>query len=237
LSLDVQLYAKFNGGVTDSSGNARDGQASGSPAAAYVAGRYGRGIELIASQSNAVDFGNDVGIGGVAAFSLECWYKPLTSTPDFASLFSKFGGVSDRVELSTGGSGAGSATGLLFIVANTQNTYGHTAGSLLALNTWAHIVAVYDGAGASNALKMQIYVNGVSRALTFSAGTFPATAPALASSPLKTGRAGAFTQGVLDEYYVYSQALTAAQVRTRYGVGGLPNPVINPIVNPIDNPD
>lgn len=55
----------------------------------------------------------------------------------------------------------------------TTVTYGNTT-TTYPLNQWVHVVCTYNGAGSTNANRMQIYFNGVARSLTFS-GTIPAS--------------------------------------------------------------
>ena len=51
---------------------------------------------------------------------------------------------------------------------------GVTAGAVLAVGVWVHLACVYDGAGAANADRQKIYINGINQTLTFG-GTVPAT--------------------------------------------------------------
>ena len=53
----------------------------------------------------------------------------------------------------------------------TTVTYGNTT-TTYPLNQWVHVVCTYNGGGSTNANKMQIYINGIARSLTF-VGTIP----------------------------------------------------------------
>ncbi|MEU3605707.1 LamG-like jellyroll fold domain-containing protein [Streptomyces sp. NPDC035033] len=88
----------------------------------------------------------------------------------------------------------------------------------VAVNTWTHLVGVYDQATA----KLRLYVNGTESGTAATFGT-----PWEATGPLQLGRRwykGAYAEnhlGGLDDVQVYSEALTAAQVAAVKG-GTLP---------------
>ncbi|MEV6200581.1 LamG-like jellyroll fold domain-containing protein [Streptomyces sp. NPDC051771] len=88
----------------------------------------------------------------------------------------------------------------------------------VAVNTWTHLVGVYDQASS----KLRLYVNGVETGTAATFGT-----PWEATGPLQVGRRwykGAYAEnhlGGLDDVQVYSEALTPAQVTSLKG-GTLP---------------
>jgi hypothetical protein len=78
--------------------------------------------------------------------------------------------------------------------------------STLALNTWSHLAATYDGAN------LRLYVNGALAATTAITGNIAATA-----NPLRIGGNavwGEYFSGLIDEVRVYNRALTQAEVQT-----------------------
>src|SRR5437879_12419831 len=77
---------------------------------------------------------------------------------------------------------------------------------VLALNTWAHLAATYDGT------TIRLYVNGVQVASRAQTGTI-----ATSTNPLQIGGDslyGQYFQGAIDEVRVYNVALTGAQIQT-----------------------
>ena len=81
-----------------------------------------------------------------------------------------------------------------------------TAASNLALNTWTHLAATFDGA------TLRLFVNGTQVSSISHAGTI-ATSP----NPLGIGGDslyGQYFSGRIDEVRIYNTALTAAQVQT-----------------------
>jgi hypothetical protein len=77
---------------------------------------------------------------------------------------------------------------------------------LLALNTWTHLAATYDG------VNVRIFVNGVE------AGVTPVTGSMLTSNlPLRIGGNavwGEYFQGVIDEVRIYNRALSTDEIST-----------------------
>jgi hypothetical protein len=89
-----------------------------------------------------------------------------------------------------------------------------TASSALTLNRWSHVVGTYDGAN------MFLYVNGVQVATTAVVVAIDNTTGTLNIGRQKTTAVTTrFWSGRIDEVAVYSTALTAATILTRYNIG------------------
>jgi concanavalin A-like lectin/glucanase superfamily protein/fibronectin type III domain protein len=74
----------------------------------------------------------------------------------------------------------------------------------LALNTWSHLAATYDGT------TVRLYVNGVEAGTAAGAGALPASA-----NPLRIGGNsvwGEYFKGRIDEVRIYDRALSAAEI-------------------------
>jgi chitodextrinase len=87
-----------------------------------------------------------------------------------------------------------------------SGTYGEAYGaSALAVNTWTHLAATYDGS------TLRLYVNGVQVASKAQTGTLATSAGVLTigGDPIY----GQYFAGRIDEVRVYSTALTPAQVQ------------------------
>lgn len=89
--------------------------------------------------------------------------------------------------------------------------------------TWYQVIAVYDGAGADNAARLKLYVNGAAATCTFT-GTIPAamTTPTVAQATY-VGSSGApastsYRDGYLQHLRLWAGvAATSGQVATMYG--------------------
>ncbi len=86
-----------------------------------------------------------------------------------------------------------------------------------ALNTWTHLVGVYD----SSAALMTLYVNGVAEATAFYNTPFPTKGSLVIGAGKWNGVRGNALQGSVSDVQVYDTALSAAQVQSVYG-GTLP---------------
>src|SRR5262249_9149783 len=90
-------------------------------------------------------------------------------------------------------------------------TFGSTAPTIfgtapLALNTWSHVAATYDGSA------LRLYVNGTQVSSTPQTGSI-----ATSSNPLQIGGDsfyGQYFAGTIDEVRVYNIALTQAQIQS-----------------------
>jgi len=128
---------------------------------------------------------------------------------------------------------------IYFIVSNGGLTYGGfeaISSGEVEINTWYHIAFVFDGTftdgdtGVQNAGRCKIYLNGVSKTLTFT-GIIPATTydfASLGSPPdWKIGIDGntyGFTDGKIDGVSIWDEALTSGNVTSIYK-DGVPNDV------------
>jgi len=122
-----------------------------------------------------------------------------------------------------------------FFISTHQNDTGGTVGQLLTPPTdelWHHYAMVYSGTTgtpgtALSASILQVYVDGVQQALTFS-GQMPATSTLpTANIPLTLGRGASttalyFSSGAMDEVAFFNRALTGGEVADVYNAG---NPI------------
>lgn len=103
---------------------------------------------------------------------------------------------------------------------STSNSCSTTSNiAAITSGTWYHACMVFDGTGATDALKLQHYVNGVAQACTF-AGTIPTSITNTTSTwTIGGGVTGAWGPGYLDEPVFYNTSLSAADILTLYNSG------------------
>lgn len=101
-------------------------------------------------------------------------------------------------------------------VSNGSDSYGYTSSTVLRAGCKQHVVQVYNGNGATDALKLQTYVDGEAYALTFSAAAIPSTTSNLAGNNFFTGYTAASIPSTRSLQRVYSVSMTAAQARSAY---------------------
>jgi len=143
---------------------------------------------------------NNAGISGSVARSMEAWVK--------------FNSVTGNAVISIGGSGVLSYT-LYELMAYNSNAIEHYWGSftqgstVLATNTWYHIVIIYDGT-----TNHYVYVNGVQVAFA-STPTLNTSNTPIYIGPAVTTSWGAF-DGKIAALRIYNRALSSSEVTTNF---------------------
>jgi len=99
--------------------------------------------------------------------------------------------------------------------ASTRELFGST---VLPLNAWTHLAAVYDTSGPTPT--MELFVNGVSDAKLAAgvpASVFDSTAPLWIGLTYEVNSSDSNFLGRIDEVAVYDRALSAARIAAHYG--------------------
>lgn len=171
-------------------------------------------------------------IGDAASFSGSDYLRRLTSTGLGDSAYASFSGwcyrTADAVywiwaELSGAGGGM---TYWLGVNANLRQYIGAAYGEIataLPLNTWSHVVYVFDGTQADNATRLLGYLNGSVQSLSFS-GTIPVAIPndgGGASNAMMLGSlsGGSYYTGLVDMFGFWNRAISSAEVTELYNAG------------------
>jgi hypothetical protein len=161
-----------------------------------------------------VDNGSLNALDGATTFTIEAWAMRTTSTLSYPVIFSKSSGLGAANSINIGGWDLGNP-GIYARISGANDAFGYNStDNLLPLNTWAHVAVVYNGAGATNAERLKIYVNGNLVNLTY-VGTIPATAPIVAANAtigIILGNAQRW-QGPLDEMRVWNVARSCEEIR------------------------
>ncbi len=188
--------------VTDASTQANAGTLTG--ATRTAAGRFGSALSfdgagdwVTTPDANSLDL--------TTAMTLEAWVNPSAITGwRTAVLKEGTGGLSYGLYAN---SSSNRPSANVHIGSSELDTRGTAQ---LALNTWSHLAATYDGAN------LRLYVNGTLVA------TRPTTgALALGSGPLRIGgnsfAGDEFFTGLIDEVRVYQRVLTAGEIQVDMG--------------------
>jgi len=176
----------------------------------------GYGFRLAQKDYN-IDGSNDVInlSGSTLIFKNKTTFSTITriKTTDLTTtrnIYQTLTDTSNRVALRIEG-------GLLYIfVTNGANAYGSVAlSSVLTSGVYSDICVVYNGAGAANADRLKLYVNGVAVTLSFF-GTIPATTTNAALPNLVLFN---IHNGQAESAIVYSNALSASDALSIYNLG------------------
>ena len=199
--------------VLDMSGNGNTGTISG--ATWTAAGKYGGALQFNGTNA-VVTVPNAASLRLTTGMTLEAWVYPTVAPTGWKAIVDK--NVDGYYLMASSTPNNRPAAGGTWTAGN-QNTAGPAA---LAVNTWTHLAATFDGA------TVRLYVNGVQVA---SQGQTTALGPA--TGTLQIGGdayPGEYFTGRIDEVRVYNRALSAGEIQVdmNTAVGGGPTPDTTP---------
>ncbi len=191
-------FSEGTGSMTaDSSGYANTGSVVG--AAWTASGQFGSALSFDGS-TTSVSASSAAWLDLTGAMTVEAWVYPTTAAAEFRAVVAKNYAYFLYASV-VGYCGDGTPLAGIQIGASMSSTA--CLGHALALGTWTHLAATYDGSA------LTFYENGAPVAST------AATAPILSTTgTLEIGGSqfGEHFEGRIDEVRVYSRALTAAEI-------------------------
>src|SRR6185503_13319193 len=205
----VAAYA-FNEGagttLTDISGNNNNGSIGG--ATWSTSGKFGNAL-VFDGTSTRVTVPNSASLQLTSGMTLEAWVFPTVTPTNWRSVVDK--NVDGYYLMASTSSGNRPGVGGTWTGGN-QNTIGP---SVLAVNTWTHLAATFDGA------TVRLFVNGVQVATQAQTGAL-----ATKTGTLQIGgdSYGEYFAGRIDDVRIYNRALspTEIQVDMNTAVDGAP---------------
>ncbi len=206
------------GEVVDSSGNGNGGTTSG---AYSTTGKFGQGAAF-AAPDNTIDVGNGNSLNNLANWTYSFWVYPTNFDPGYSPrILCK---SSTCVQDGNGPAiGITQTSGTLEVNegVNGADAFSQTSTSL-SLNTWNHVVAVYDSTNRYT----KIYFNGIEQAYSSHVqGASETISDDSAQSLIIGNRTGADMglAGRMDDVRIYNRALSPAEVQQLYNFA--PGPV------------
>lgn len=172
----------------------------------------GYGLDLDGSDEY-IDLGAFTELDGVDEFTIEAWIN-VDNFTDYDGIVSSFESTSSAIDLLLGGGVDATNQGIYFRVANGSNTHAYTTSAPLVVDTWHHVVAVYNGNGSTNAERIQIYIDGIQMDLAFNVGS-PPTTTATVNEDMAIGYyidGGHYLNGQVDDVRIWSTARTHEEV-------------------------
>jgi hypothetical protein len=208
----VSAYS-FNEGtgtvLNDLSGNNNNGTISNTTWSA--SGKFGAALSFNGTSSWVV-IPNSASLDLTNGLTMEAWVSPSTlSSWRTVLMKEQTGGLAYSIYAN---SDTNRPSAHVFIGAETD-----TRGTAqLALNTWTHLAATYDGS------VLRLYVNGAQVSTRTIGGNILTS-----TSPLRIGGNsiwGEYFSGLIDEVRIYNRALTASQIQTdmNTAISGTPPP-------------
>src|SRR5579864_726869 len=173
-----------------------------------AAGKYGSALSFNGS-SSYVDLGRPTPItSSTSSMSWEAWVMATATPPDDGQIIALSNGTSGW-ELKTTPD-AGPRTFGVLVTGPGGAQAERTSTTVVALNTWYHVAAVYNASTQT----LDLYVNGVLDDGALS-GSVPASL-VLPTNNVSIGRraGGFYFNGTIDEVRVYSRALSQADIQT-----------------------
>lgn len=110
---------------------------------------------------------------------------------------------------------------IYLVVSNGSQAYYRINDGTLGTG-WNHVVGVFDGAGATNADRAKLYVNGVQDTGGTFTGTIPATTSSTSSqtyNTISTDQLVTFMNQSLDELAIFDYSLNSSQITSLYNSG------------------
>ncbi len=195
--------------------------------AGFSPGFIGQAFDLNGS-NQYVDVPNNPSLNPVNSISVESWVYLRAYAP-IASPIVKKAGVSGSPYFGYGLECGNDGNIGFYVFSSNLQTWVGTPGAPLPLNTWTHVVGVYDGTNVS------IYVNGILRGSAPLSGAIVPSPNDLqvGHDPSDTSR---YFNGLIDEACFYSNTLSASQVQALFAAGHAGKCVPPPVVafQPID---
>jgi VCBS repeat-containing protein len=191
----------FNEGTgtttADASGAGHTGTLSGP---VWMPGRFGSALSFDGI-NDVVTVNDSAALDLTTAMTLEAWVNPRTGSGWRTVLMKeRVGELAYTLYGSSGGNGRPSAEIYTSASLDVRGT------ASLALNTWTHLAATYDGA------TLRLYRNGTQVATRAISGAI-----ATSGSPLRIGGNlvwGEYFDGLIDEIRIYNRVLTATEIQT-----------------------
>jgi fibronectin type 3 domain-containing protein len=199
----VAAYSFDQGSGTtlpDLSGNGNNGTISG--ATWSTSGKFGSALSFNGT-NNIVNISDSASLDLTTGETLEAWVNPTALGNAWRTVLFKEQSGNFAYDLYANGTGA-SKVPAAEVYIGADRTVGGTA--QLALNTWAHLAATYDG----NALRL--YVNGTQVGQLLQVGSIATSTGALrigGNTPF-----GEYFAGLIDEVRIYNRALSATEIQS-----------------------
>lgn len=206
--LDTDFQRRSDGKVRDLTGN-YPGTLVGVPVPAP------NEEGLTQTINDMVDLGNVTQLNNAATFTMMDWITWGTTLVSSAYVYTKYVDANNNFLMTVSNTATSSKVAVW--LSNGATATGTTTAVQLRALCKQHVAVVFDGAGATDADRLKVYIDGELVALTFTGAAIPATMANLAAANLKTGIAAGFNEPCTHHSMrTLVPSLTAAQIRAEY---------------------
>lgn len=225
--------------AVDSSGNSNTGTLTNysSPEPWSSSGQVNSSLNFDGS-SNYVQIADSTSLDVTSNLTVAAWVKPDTCTPDpggganMRSIMGKWQKAGNNRAYILGMS-RGTNCNLLFNISDDGGWAGEAANGvvttdILTVDTWAHVVATYDG--STNLAS--IYINGTLSASSTatdaaSVNIYNSSAPLRIGATQDWGDSPKYFSGHIDDVRVYNRVLSTTEIDAlhKMGIGNCTNPI------------
>ena len=205
--------------VPDTSGNNRTGTLTGG-ATFTTAGRVGGAVNLDGADGTHIDGPVIAATDNAEELTVAFWIN-VDDLYQFDLMCSKWEDVDNTFSVQVGGPDAGGDDDVVvFVYKESGLDYVFTTGNVLSEGTWIHVAVVFDGGETGDLNRLKIYING-QLAARDEEGDMPATLHTDTSGDWLIGWRddtpnGYAFDGKVDEFYLFTRALTAVDVVELY---------------------
>jgi hypothetical protein len=193
------VWWKFNGNANDSSGNSHNGTVTGASLTPGQNGSTNGAYRFTAATQTIVTTVPAI----TNQLSASAWINPSSYPSERSTIIQGMNANSYYVSLNTDGS-------LQAYWANTTSPGYHSSGAnTVPLNSWSHVVVVWDGQN------VELYVNSLLKTRVVTGGIGPS------ATTLNVGAETAARQflGSIDDLRIYDRALTSSEIAGLYAEG------------------
>lgn len=178
-------------------------------------GKFGKAL-LFDGTNDRVDYGDMTVLEGLNQATWSIWVNPTSlATSQGIAVKANNAATGQSWAIMTDSSTSSAVRVRIATGDSDQSTYGVTPSGALTNGKWTHIMVVFDGTGSGNSDRLKVYINGQPQTLSFT-GTIPSTLNATTSIMRVSGwsdAGGSYFNGAMDEYKIYTESLTAEQVK------------------------
>lgn len=207
--------------VLDVSGNGNSGQING---ATWTGGRVGKALSFNGS-SNTVDIHRSV-VSTSASFSVAAWVQVANLNAFHTAVSQDGNNISGFFLQTTPGAGGQFAFSLVNSDSTSGTTIRATSSFTPALNTWYHLVGVYDASSGQS----RLYVNGVLQSTQSVPAPWSASGETVIGRGKWNGGATDFWSGLIDDVRIYNRALSNQDASNLYQLAPAFSPIRPPAV-------